>query len=195
MVLSHIAVPVAFAYLAYLEIAQKLNVRWETIGCFVLATLPFILILLTRYIKRFNLGGNSFESADQSSATKEFVENLEASDEEQKEIDFPKPDKTEIKFSDMSKEARRVLRTLWHFQMKLFTLDSNEKRFGFVIGPHAPDYFIFNKGAWELLARRFIVRDEKGMVFLSDKGIEFVKRIDVNNALKGGGELWSEFDN
>ena len=53
-VLSHIAVPTAFAYLAYLEISQKLNVRWETLGCFVLATLPFILVLLTRYI---NVGG------------------------------------------------------------------------------------------------------------------------------------------
>ena len=84
------------------------------------------------------------------------------------------PDTKEIP-ADLSKEAKRILATLWERQTHHFK-DDYTRRWSFRIMPNSHAYGIFMMGFAELLAPGLVGWTEKdGQALLTDKGIEYVK--------------------
>ena len=78
-------------------------------------------------------------------------------------------------YADLSLHARRVLKSLWHFQRETFGED-DPRRWGFAVGRQAPSYFTFSTGAKELEWEKYVVLDHRGFVYLTNEVIEFSKQ-------------------
>lgn len=72
-----------------------------------------------------------------------------------------------------SAEARKVLRTLCHYQHQLFA-NEGHKRWTFAVGPRAPDYAAYLRGLAELVTAGLVaVSPENGQCLLTNEGIAF----------------------
>ncbi|MCH6259332.1 hypothetical protein MLD52_22450 [Puniceicoccaceae bacterium K14] len=181
---SHFVPPVTFGFLAYLELAPCHTVRWETILIFTLATSPFILILLSIYVKKLKIGNNEIETASKSEASKEYIKSKELKKEDQ-------PVDSNTLYDQFAWQTKKVFKTLWFQQKKLFGLDG-DKRFGFTIGPYVPDHKEFRYGVFELLNHGLIIQDENGMIYLTSKGIDFSRSVESKLDNQG---IWNDWDN
>lgn len=180
--LSHIIVPALFLFLAYLAIGTWFVLTWELIVTVAIASLPFNLVLLSRYIKHIKIGNHEYESADARDISKEDVAKLQGV--------APEPEGDAPTYGNLTRHAKKVLRTLWTYQRQHFgTQDS--RRWGFGVHPSAPDYPQFRIGATELLQVGLTVESDKGLVFLNEKGMAFCRQ--NKNAIDGGGDLWTSF--
>lgn len=84
------------------------------------------------------------------------------------------PKDTEIP-TELSKEAKKILATLWERQTYHFKDDSS-RRWSFRILPHVDEYGIFMQGFAELLKLGLVDWTRKdGQALLTDKGIGYVK--------------------
>jgi hypothetical protein len=180
--LSHIIVPIVFFFLAYLSIWTCFEISWQLIATLSIACLPFILILLARYIKKLKIGNHEYESPETENISKEDVIKLEKK--------TPTPEVEVSTYGELSREAKKVLRTLWIYQRQHFGAEDT-RRWGFCVRPPAPDYSQFRIGATQLLQMGLTVESDKGMVFLNDKGMEFCK--NNKNGIDGGGDIWTQF--
>ena len=92
--------------------------------------------------------------------------------------------------TNYSKPARQVLRTLWRFQHEQFKEDFS-RRWAFGIHPSAMDFPKFFAAYRELTFDGLISMGPRGMVFLTDKGVEFCKQ--NNSDLTENGDVWDSF--
>ncbi len=84
------------------------------------------------------------------------------------------PEDTKIP-TKLSKEAKKILATLWERQMYHFK-DDYSRRWSFRILPHVDEYGIFMQGFAELLGIGLVSWTRKdGQALLTDKGIKYVK--------------------
>lgn len=188
-VTSHFAVPAIFAFLAYLEVYSSFEVRWETVAIFTLISSPFLLILLSLYVKKVKWGNKELETQSTSS-TKDYVKEIEGTPTTAPTNPQFRSELTLISYNAVSDSGKKILRTLWHFQKQHFGIDS-DKRWGFTIGSGS-EYRDFEFGAFTLMQQNAVVKDQRGMVFLTDSGLEFCKK---HRNLVEGGTIWSKFDN
>ena len=89
-----------------------------------------------------------------------------------------------------SKWARKVITTLWKFQIENFKEDT-VKRWAFGVHPAAPDYQEFNQGVHELRYEGLVLLDPRGMVALSDKGLGFCQA--NKSELENNSDYWNQF--
>jgi len=98
-------------------------------------------------------------------------------DEQGETEKLPLPDlrtKTEEP-TDLSKEATRILATIWQRQKHHFK-DDFSKRWSFRVLPNAEGYGIFMLGFAELLKLALVGWTRKdGQALLTDKGVEYLK--------------------
>lgn len=197
LVFCHLVIPLVFGYSAWQHFHDRQFLRWEYVVLLAIATLPFLLPVLSCYIRGIGKDGISLYDPFQSRASAREVDKLA--------IEFgPVPNGARVEyrdirrvpaqFDDLTWRAKKVIRTLWKFQREQFGED-DPRRWGFGIHPTAADYTDFRIGATELLAVGFIVEDGRGMIFLSSAGISFCKEPGVRNALEAGGDIWSKFGN
>jgi hypothetical protein len=72
-----------------------------------------------------------------------------------------------------SPEARKILRTLCHYQSQLFPNEPH-KRWTFAVGPRAPDYAAYLRGLAELVTAGLVaVSPENGHCLLTKEGIAY----------------------
>jgi len=77
--------------------------------------------------------------------------------------------------TELSREAKRILATLWKYQQKTFQ-DDLSRRWGFRILPNTKAYGTFIIGFAELIELGLVAWTPKdGHCMLTDKGIDFVK--------------------
>lgn len=193
LIICHVVIPAAFGYAAWLHFCDRLFLRWEYVVLIVLATLPFLLPLLSLYIRGVGKDGlllhDPFQDRSKApdvdrvaSQSKDAVAKHEPGDAEAR--------KKVERFADLSPKAKKVLRTLWRFQQEQFG-ENDQRRWGFRISSSAPDFSFFRIGATELLTLGFVGENDRGLVFLSSEGVEFCKR--VRGELDGGGDYWQNF--
>jgi hypothetical protein len=78
--------------------------------------------------------------------------------------------------TELSKEVKKILATLWERQMYHFK-DDLSGRWSFRILPHVDEYGIFMQGFAELLNLGLVDWTRKdGQALLTDKGIEYVRK-------------------
>lgn len=188
-VTSHFAVPIIFIFLAYLEVCSSFIVSWETVAIFTLISSPFLLVLLALYVKKVKWGNKELETQSTSS-TKQYVKEQEVKPQATPQELPIRREQNLISYNAVSDSGKKILRTLWHFQKQHFGIDS-DKRWGFTIGKGSESRD-FEFGAFTLLQQGAIIKDQRGMVFLTDSGLEFCKQ---HKNLLEGGSIWSKFDN
>ena len=78
-------------------------------------------------------------------------------------------------YAELSVHARRVLKSLWHFQCQTFGED-DARRWGFGVGRQAPDYATFSIGAKELEWDKYVFIDPRGLAYLTNEGVELCRQ-------------------
>ncbi len=187
--LSHAVLPLVFYSLARWSIRQHQEITWPLLVALAVGSLPFVLVLLARYVKKLKIGGAEYEAPEDETISKEQVAELA-------KVSLPKKadsaEKPSVTFGKLSRHAKKVLRTLSIFQRQQFGSDE-ARRWGFLVNPAAPDYVHFRIGTTELRELGLVIENDRGMVFLSDEGMAFCKRTDIKNAIDDGGDFWSKF--
>jgi hypothetical protein len=170
-VICWLIIPVVFGYFCYASIARRFDVSMFQILLAVLALLPWLLRLFARYLSEFTIGPQGV-----SGKTRQAVKNSAEIDEKGM-IEFTNvaPSvKVESELGKLLAQAKKVLRTLWKFQVEQFGPD-DMRRWGFTVGAGASDYNDFSLGVLELLHRHLVATDQRGFVFLTNEGISFCK--------------------
>lgn len=138
-------------------------IAWPAVALVSLFFFRQELGLLMRRIKKGALGNALLEFSD--------------TDEQGETKKLPFPDllaETEEP-TDLSKEATRILATLWQRQKHHFK-DDFSRRWSFRVLPNAEGYGIFMLGFAELLELGLVGWTHKdGQAHLTDKGIEYLK--------------------
>jgi len=182
-----VVLPVAYGYLAWrsMLLHQAITVMEF---CVVSAALsPWLLSLLTRHLSEFSIGPKGV-----SGKTREMVRDSAEIDRLQPEYFANVRQRDASEFGKLIIEAKKVLRTLWKFQTDHFGTNY-DKRWGFGVGPAAPDYSSFIVGVSDLVKRHFVYIDSRGFVFLTNLGIEFCK--EHNGEINNYPDRYSSFAN
>lgn len=165
-------IPVVFGYLCYSSITKTFEISVLQICLAAIALSPWMLRLLARYLSEFNIGPKGV-----SGKTREAVKNRD-------EIDAAAPitlanekqaAMVESEFAKLLPQTKKVLGTLWKYQVEHFGPD-DIRRWGFAVGTGAPDYPEFSLGVAQLLEKRLVSVDGRGFVFLTETGVDFCKQ-------------------
>lgn len=159
-------IPLVFGYLCYISISNQFEISWLHICLAGIAVSPWILRILARYFSEFNIGPKGF-----SGKIRETVKNK---DEIEPIVFMANEQKQESEFSKLGPEAKKVLRTLWKYQVECFGPD-DIRRWGFAVGHAAPDYAEFRVGMFQLDDKGFTAMDKRGFIFLTNNGVSFCK--------------------
>lgn len=150
-----------------------LQLEWPTLAVIALAGTPVIIPVLARYIaaiKKTEKGWEFLFREDILGLPSEQIERV--IEIQAKQIEQPRAEKPLDKYSQ---HAKRILATLWKYQKEQFGED-DLRRWGFGVGRLAPDFVTFSTGRDELAFDRLIYPDPRGMVYLTNEGVEFCKK-------------------
>ena len=202
----HIIIPVVFFFVSALYVWDGVELTWTFLAALWSMCLPFILVLLHCYVKRFKLGSvegemTSLPASEVGPTGRGEVMHLANERQADQPEELPRPaahfqggaaaPREADNFEQLSPQARKVLRTLWTFQRMTFGPNDAQRRWGFGINLAAPDYAFFAAGSAELVLWGLVAQNEKAMVFLNNDGMDFCRRHE--SWLLSGGDVWSKF--
>jgi len=181
-------IPVGFGFMLYLSYKTGHDATWMQFFLAILAFSPWLLRIFARYLAEFSIGPTGVSGKIRQSvinkaelATRGFAM---AANEAPAE---PKPSD---EFLALTSPARKVLGTLWKYQVELFG-DKDIRRWGFVVDPKSPDFHPFNFGALELMQKQLVLFGPNGFLFLTNTGIDFCNK--WNESVAAQKELYSNF--
>lgn len=153
---------VALFALGLLHLFKKVTFDWPVIVVFSIALLPQI----SRLIEYIKAGKDGVEMKTRSGYVSA------------EEIERQAKLKKQGVVSDFAREAedaKKILKSLWHFQRDCYGLNS-PTRWGFVVGSNSPAYPGFLAGSVALAIKGLIFKEPSGMLFLTNEGLEFCQR-------------------
>jgi hypothetical protein len=165
-------------YLVALAAAVAHAFKWVVVDWLVFALLsaaglPTWLPALARYVKALKKTEKGWELE-----LKEDVLGLPATNIEkivEIEAQLVPPPQQKRTYAQLSLHARRVLKSLWHFQLQTFG-QQDPRRWGFGVGKAAPDFTTFSLGSKELEWEKYVYVDPRSMVYLTNEGLEFCRQ-------------------
>jgi hypothetical protein len=159
-----------------------ITLDWPLFALLVVAGIPAWVPTLARYIKALERTGDGWRVLTREDAlgvpATEIQKIAEATT-----TTTPPP---KLPYANLSLHARRVLKSLWHFQRQTFGED-DQRRWGFAVGRQAPSYLTFYTGTKELAWEKYVVLDPHGFAYLTNEGIDFSKQ---NRAALDNEELY-----
>lgn len=183
-VFCHIAVPFVFLLAFYYFQKFQETLTWQYIVLLGIAFLPILLPLLAFYVEEIGKDGFKLKRWNEGPVPESFSYASQP-------VPSPSPiQPTQRTLETYSRPARKVLRTLWTFQRQHFNNDFS-RRWAFGIHPQAQDYLEYHTGITELHVAGLVENDRRGMVFLTDAGIDFCR--NNPNVFCGGGDVWETF--
>jgi hypothetical protein len=181
LIFCHLAVPVVFLLTAANLHGYPNYLTWQVVVLLVVGCIPIILPLLAFYVKGIGKDGalfnNVFEGSVSAPDDSDYLEKVETAH-------------TTKKLDGYSKSARKVLRTLWKFQVLQFG-DDYSRRWAFGVHPSSLDYPQFHSGYRELNFDGLIRMGSAGMVFLTNEGVDFCKA--NSEPLLSSADVWDNF--
>ena len=164
--------------LGVLHLLKVVTFDWPVIVVFLVALLPSI----SRLVDSFKAGKDGLEFKTRAGSKP--AEEVEKAPKSSSHAAQPPAHQPAVAspggvqvppasdFAILSDDQKMVLKALWHFQKTTFGINS-PTRWGFTVGPGSPDYYRFLSGTGLLLAKDLITIGDKGMGFLTSKGIDF----------------------
>lgn len=163
---------------------EVIRVDGYGIGLILIAFLPALLPIVSKYFKTFKIGKDGIEAT-----TIADNEGRQAFELERRVLAFNSAEPSSGVFP-YGIESRRILATLWHYQLELFGEDSL-RRWGFGVGLGAPDYSDFRAGAAPLLEAGLIYVDRRGICYLTNEGMTFCR--EQRDILQADGPFYRQF--
>lgn len=177
---------IVIGLIALLHILKLIQVDGYAIILIVLASLPAILPLASKYLKSLKLGKDGFEAIVADNEGKTIAETKErtftANAKSPLEVAAPK--------FPYFIDSRRILSTLWHYQKELFGEDS-VRRWGFGVAIGASDYNEYRIGLDPLERDSLVSVDKRGICYLTNEGVTFCK--EHRDILDGDGPFYTQF--
>ena len=195
-VLAEFYIPVVFGSLAIFQMTGRFKIDWTVILLVLLAVFPQLLPLLAKYVTKISISlkGLDITTTKESSVfvgASEFASRTSAEGEDQTDSSTTGPDggartapvatavaatKQVLGLDEPSEnfgpQARKILKTLWHYQNAHFPNDPGN-RWCFAVGVGAPDYMAFSLGLLELIKADLVGIDPNGLAFLNNRGMEY----------------------
>ena len=170
--------------IAVLHILKLIKLDGYGITIILIALLPALLPIVSKYFKTFKIGKDGIEATT-------FADNegRQAFELEGREMAANSAEPSRGTFP-YSIDSRRILATLWHYQVELFSEDSL-RRWGFGVGIGATDYSDFRLGVAPLLDAGLIHVDRRGLCYLTNKGMTFCR--DHRDILAADGPFYRQF--
>lgn len=170
-VVCWLIVPVVFGYLCYASITKKFEITVFQSVLAGIALTPWLLRLFAQYLSEFDISIKGV-----SAKTRETVRNRDEIDDSKIEClaNEKLPEVPKSPLDEYMPEAKKVLRTLWKYQVEHFGPD-DIRRWGFSVGEGAQDYSEFLLGITQPLMEKLISVDSRGFVFLTNHGVAFCK--------------------
>jgi len=185
LVFCHFALPGIFITTAATLHGYPNFLTWQVVVVLAIACLPIILPLLAFYVKGIGKDGVMMNNVFTGSVTAP----TEPAEQPNEQPDDTTTSRKKI-FADYSTPAKKVLRTLWRFQHEQFNEDYSQ-RWAFGVHPASMDYPKFHAAYRELTFDGLINMGPKGLVFLSNTGVDFCK---ANKDSLKKGDVWDSFD-
>jgi hypothetical protein len=148
-------------------------VDWLAFALLMTAGFPAWLPTLARYVKALRKTEKGWELE-----LKEDPIGLPAESIQQIVVEAPPQIHAEAAavrpYNQLSLHARRILKALWHFQLLTFG-ENDARRWGFGVARGAHDYVGYAIGSKELEWERHVYLDPRGMVYLTNEGVDFCR--------------------
>ena len=151
--------------------------NWVGFSLLIVAGIPFWVPILARYIKTLRKSGKNWELELRENIIglpSEKVDEMLATESAGEGGTTESALVTSTSFDDFSIHARRVLTALWFYQCEIFG-ENSQRRWGFGLGRHVPDFSGFEIGVNELGWDKLIFTDSQGLAYLTNQGLEFCK--------------------
>lgn len=202
--LAHAIVPFAAAMLLFCHFAFCVELSWQLLVIVAVALLPLLLPLICVYVgKAFGIELNDWPQstvvpppvspaalAAPPAPPKGTTPQPESVASPQENAAPPAPVHLWPHPNALAPEESKVLRTLWREQRR-FIAEGRKELWGFVIGPGAPDFGEFVRGFSSLAQRGLVMQGAKGIVFLTNSGLEYAKLNEEKLNMKG--DAWYKF--
>lgn len=181
-------IPAGYGYILYLSYRTGHDTTWMQFFLATLALSPWLLRIFARYLSEFSIGPSGVSGKiRESTANQQDVEGLQGEPAPRR---APVGSEPTDEFLSLTPPARKVLGTLWKYQVELFG-DKSVSRWGFVVGPKSPEFQPFTLGALELMQKRLALFGPNGFLFLTNQGIEFCTQ--WNKSVVGQKDHYSNF--
>lgn len=181
-------IPAGFGLMLYLSYRTGHDATWMQFFLAILALSPWLLRIFARYLEELNISPAGVSGKIRQSvinraelAPPGFAMATNESPGERKPADD---------FLALTTPAKKVLGTLWKYQVELFG-DKGISRWGFVVSPKSPDFHPFTLGALELMQKQLALFGPNGFLFLTNAGIDFCNK--WNESVAAQKELYSNF--
>lgn len=181
-------IPAGFGLMLYLSYRMGHDATWMQFFLAVLALSPWLLRIFARYLEEFNISPSGVSGKVRQSVINRAE--LVSPGPTSAVNEVPRAQGPADKFLALTPPAKKVLGTLWKYQVELFG-DKDIRRWGFVVGPNSPDFHPFNLGALELMQQQLALFGPNGFLFLTNQGIEFCSQ--WNSSVVAQKELYSNF--
>jgi hypothetical protein len=163
---------------------------------------PWILRHLALYVSEFNISAKGISGKTWGTSTSKEIDSKAGG--EATVIPPPPPPPApssapstsaqiasiRTEFDSLDRSAKKVLRTLWRYQVLHFG-PSDDRRWGFGVGLRAPDYMEFSIGVLRLLEKHWVNTDSRGLIFLTNEGLRFC--LDNDAAVSAFPDYYSNF--
>ena len=183
-----LVIPAGFGYILYLSFRTGHDTTWMQFFLTTLALSPWLLRIFSRYLSEFSIGPSGVSGKIQQSVVNRAV--LSTSGFAMAANEAPSERIHADEFNALTPPARKVLGTLWKYQVELFG-DKDIRRWGFVVGPKSQDFHPFTLGALELIQKQLALFGPNGFLFLTNTGIDFCNK--WNESVAAQKELYSNF--
>jgi hypothetical protein len=143
---------ITFMALIYMNLFSLHKVEWITLVLAIIATSPWLVKMIAINFEELAIGQQGLSIK------------IRTADELKAGSQNPPL------FRDFPINVRRILKTLWHFQQKLFK-DDDQKRFGFSSNDHE-----YQTGLIETIASGLVRVDERWFCYLTDDGLAYCRK-------------------
>jgi hypothetical protein len=203
-VLGYFYIPIVFGGLAILHLTGRFKVDWIVILLACLALCPQFFPILSEYMEEISLGLQGFRAKPRSSVIRGLGQpglepsapisaggatNASQSTAARETAPPTLPVTTfqrvgPLPVSELPPpatvfmdEARKILKTLWHYQNTLYP-GNPSNRWCFTVPRRSADYMSFSLGQLQVISADLIGIDGRGFTFLNDRGLAYCTRFD-----------------
>jgi len=175
---------IVLAIIALLHIIKIIQVDGYGVGLLLLAFLPAILPIFTKYFKILKISTDGIEATAVADNDGKIISQND-------DLIVVENDSTDAKpLFPLTLEERRIMATLWHYQKELFG-EGSDRRWGFGIGIGASDYNDFRIAVSKISDSKYVHIDKNGICYLTNDGVNFCK---LHRAvLDGDGPYYTSF--
>lgn len=187
---SHWVIPSVAVFFIFAHFFWCWKLSWELVALIGTALLPFLLPLFFVYVGKIGaieMRDDIFHSDSEGELPAQAVAPEPTAPAQ---LQTPRRIPPGPHFEALTSEEKKMLRTLWRVQSEYISQGKREL-WGFMVREGSPDYREFVRGFNSLRERGIVQQDDRGLVALTNIGIEYCQL--NSDLIEKGGDAWTQF--